>query len=84
MNTLFDTPEKYDLHPPETWTVVREAVGRATYYRVFIGNGSGWVDSFPARADAQRVIDSPSSWLRKRYEKEKAARLTSERAAVLA
>ena len=40
-------------------------------------------DSEGTRADAQRVIDRPDSWLRRQYDKEAAAVLSGSGAAVL-
>lgn len=80
--TLFEHAEDYDAHPPHTWTVERVTRGRAVEYRVMIEPGR-CADTEGTRADAQRLIDRPNSWLRRRYETEKASARANERAAVL-
>lgn len=79
---LFDLPEQYEAHPPRTWTVERRAQGRTVEYRVMIAPGR-CADTEGTRADAQRVIDRPDSWLRRQYDKEAAAALSRDGAAVL-
>jgi len=79
--SLFARPEQYDANPPETWTVTR--LDRDRFAVIVEPNGAP-ADTHNTRADAQRVIDRPDSWLRRRYEKERAAVLAGSGAAVLA
>lgn len=80
MVSLYDRPEKYAANPPATWTVAR--LGRDRFAVIIEPVGLP-ADTHNTRADAQRVIDRPDSWLRRRYEKEAAAVLDGDRAGVL-
>lgn len=81
MVSLYDRPEKYAANPPATWTVARLSRDR---FAVIIEPGGLPADTHNTRADAQRVIDRPDSWLRRRYDKEAAAVRSGDGAAVLA